>query len=204
MEQQFYVGIDLDDENAIISFFQQNMKEPETVSTVAGSEVFQIPLWLTKKKGIGQWFIGEEARKLALEQEALGADRYQGTVKFLSKAIRGERIFVEGEEYPASNLLALYIRKLMLLAGTPRHARSKGIWELSPNAISGVSSAAQANVSLLASGITEIFTLIPVWGVNSVSASFCSRSTWVSALDTQIVNSSSWVAVVLYLSETKE
>lgn len=118
MEQQFYVGIDLDDENAIISFFQQNMKEPETVSTVAGSEVFQIPLWLTKKKGIGQWFIGEEARRLASEQGELGADRYQGTVRFLSKAIKGERIFVEGEEYPASDLLALYLRKLMLLAGS--------------------------------------------------------------------------------------
>lgn len=118
MEQQFYMGIDLDDENAVISVFQQNMKEPETVSTVAGSEVFQIPLCLTKKKGIGQWFIGEEARRLALEQGENEADCYPGAERFLSKAVGRERIFVEGEEYPAADLLALYLRKLMLLAGS--------------------------------------------------------------------------------------
>ena len=40
--------------------FQQglvNMKEPETVSTVAGSEVYQIALILAKKHGIGQWYL---------------------------------------------------------------------------------------------------------------------------------------------------
>ncbi len=36
MENQYYLGLDLDDEYAVISFFQLNMKEPETVSTVAG------------------------------------------------------------------------------------------------------------------------------------------------------------------------
>ena len=34
----YYIGIDLNDSYAMVSFFQQNMKEPETVSTVAGSE----------------------------------------------------------------------------------------------------------------------------------------------------------------------
>ncbi len=43
MENQYYLGLDLDDEYAVISFFQLNMKEPETVSTVAGREVYQIP-----------------------------------------------------------------------------------------------------------------------------------------------------------------
>ena len=33
----YYLGIDLDNDNAVISYFQLNMKEPETVSTVAGS-----------------------------------------------------------------------------------------------------------------------------------------------------------------------
>lgn len=42
----YYIGIDLNDSYAMVSFFQQNMKEPETVSTVAGSEEFQIPLVL--------------------------------------------------------------------------------------------------------------------------------------------------------------
>ena len=42
----YYLGIDLDNDNAVISYFQLNMKEPETVSTVAGSEVYQIALIL--------------------------------------------------------------------------------------------------------------------------------------------------------------
>lgn len=111
MENRYYLGIDLDDENAVISFFQLNMKEPETVSTIAGSEVFQIPLLLTKKKGIGQWFIGEDAKKAALGQEEKEAD------KFLGKAVRREKIFIEGEKYPAEELLALYLKKLIQLAG---------------------------------------------------------------------------------------
>ena len=32
----YYLGIDLDNDNAVISYFQLNMREPETVSTVAG------------------------------------------------------------------------------------------------------------------------------------------------------------------------
>ena len=46
----YYIGIDLNDSYAMVSFFQQNMKEPETVSTVAGSEEFQIPLVLARRK----------------------------------------------------------------------------------------------------------------------------------------------------------
>ena len=42
----YYIGIDLNDSYAMVSFFQQNMKEPETVSTVAGSESFRFLLYL--------------------------------------------------------------------------------------------------------------------------------------------------------------
>lgn len=112
MENHFYLGIDLDDENAVISYFELNMKEPETLSTIAGSEVFQIPVLLTKKKGIGQWFIGEEAKRLALMQGEEGAN------KLLTRALKQEMVFVDGEKYPARELLVLYLRKLILLAGS--------------------------------------------------------------------------------------
>lgn len=112
MENHFYLGIDLDDQNAVVSYYELNMKEPETLSMVAGSEVFQIPVLLTKKTGIGQWFIGEEAKRLALLQ---GSD---GTKRLLSRALGGEMVFVDGEKYPASELLTLYLKKLILLAGS--------------------------------------------------------------------------------------
>ena len=48
----YYIGIDLNDSYAMVSYFQQNMKEPETVSTVAGSEEFQIPLVLARRRAL--------------------------------------------------------------------------------------------------------------------------------------------------------
>ena len=107
----YYLGIDLDNDNAVISYFQLNMREPETVSTVAGSEVYQIPLMLAKKHGIGQWFVGEEAKRLALLQ---GEEAVSG---LLHAALSGQEFFVEGETYKAEELLALYIKKLIYLAG---------------------------------------------------------------------------------------
>ena len=65
----YYLGIDLDNDNAVISYFQLNMKEPETVSTVAGSEVYQIPLILAKNMGSVSGLSVREAKRLALLQE---------------------------------------------------------------------------------------------------------------------------------------
>lgn len=111
MENRFYLGIDLDDKNAVVSCYELNKKEPETLSMVAGSEVFQIPVLLVKKKGIGQWFVGEEAKRLAAVQAE------EGATDLLSRAVNGEYIFVEDEKYPARELLGLYLKKLMLFAG---------------------------------------------------------------------------------------
>lgn len=112
MDNRIYLGIDLDDLNAVVSCYELNKKEPETVSTVAGSEVFQIPVILAKKKGLGQWFIGGEARRLT----ALAGG--EGVSGLLSRAVNGEIAFLDGEKYTACELLTLYIKKLILLAGS--------------------------------------------------------------------------------------
>ncbi len=111
MENRYYLGIDLDDACAVISFFQLNMREPETISTVAGSEVYQIPALLARRKDNGQWLIGEEAEKLARSGEAEAADALFG------RAVRGEQVTLGKEIYPAKELLAYYIKKLLLLSG---------------------------------------------------------------------------------------
>lgn len=112
MADHFYLGIDLDNENVVISYYELNMKEPETLSMVAGSEVYQIPLLLTKKKGMDQWFIGEEARHLSMEQGE------ESVSCLLSRTLNQESVFVEGECYPAAELLVLYLKKLFFLAGS--------------------------------------------------------------------------------------
>lgn len=112
MEHQYYLGIDIDDENAIVSFFRPDMREPETVSAVAGSEIYQIPVVMARNRGSGQWHIGEEARKLALKQ----GERETGSL--LSRALGQEMLYEGQEEIPAEELLEIYFKKLLYLAGS--------------------------------------------------------------------------------------
>lgn len=112
MEQKrvpYYLGIDLNDQYAMISFFQLNMSEPDTVSTVAGSGIYQIPLVLAKRKGLGQWYYGEDAKRLAKTSEVICIDF------LLRRATLGESIHIEDETYPAEELLALFLKKIIAL-----------------------------------------------------------------------------------------
>lgn len=111
-EQGFYIGIDIDDTCAVTSFFKVGMKEPATVSMVAGSEVFLIPVQITKKKGIGQWFIGAEAERAAQEQQATVVD------SLFSRAMNQEELLIDGERYFAEELLVLFLKKLFGYAGS--------------------------------------------------------------------------------------
>ena len=108
-KRNYYLGIDLNDKYAMISYFQLNMNEPETVSTIAGSENFQIPLILAKRKEIGQWYYGDEARKMAQNTDMICLD------KLLSRAVNGDELVVDDETYPAEELLALFLNKITAL-----------------------------------------------------------------------------------------
>lgn len=108
-EKSYYIGIDLNDKYAMISYFQMNMSEPETVSTVAGSENFRIPLVLAKRKELGQWYYGDDARKLAKNSEMICIDN------LYRRAVSEEKIVIEEQSYKAEDLLALYLKKLISL-----------------------------------------------------------------------------------------
>ena len=109
-ERGFYIGIDIDDTYAVTSFFTTGMNDVATVSMVAGSEVFQIPVQITKKKGMGQWFVGAEAERVAQEQQVTVIDA------LFSRAMNQEELLIEGEHYPAEELLVLFLRKLVSYA----------------------------------------------------------------------------------------
>lgn len=104
-----YLGIDLNDRYAMVSYYQLNMKEPETVSMIAGSEVYQIPMLLAKRRNLGQWFYGDEARKMAKTSEVICVD------SLLKRAVNKEVLRIEEETYEAWELFALYLRKIMNL-----------------------------------------------------------------------------------------
>ena len=100
-------GVDIGKDSTFLSFVSSGMDEPVTVSTVMGSESYQIPTKLSKKKGIGQWFIGNDALSQERLSMAIGCER------FYEKALEDEKIYVEGEEFLARDLLSVYFRKLL-------------------------------------------------------------------------------------------
>ncbi len=106
-----YFGLDITDRYALVSYFKPNMEEPETISTVMGSEVFQIPLFLSKRRGMGQWFIGQEAKREVQNGTSDGVDM------LLSRAKNRENVIIDANEYPATELLLIFLRKILTLPG---------------------------------------------------------------------------------------
>lgn len=106
-----YFGIDISDKYTMISMYQLHMAEPQTISTIVGSENYQIPTYLSKKKGISQWYFGREARQRVQMGEAIGVDG------LLEKALQGEAVFVEHEKYEARDLLAIFLKRILSLPG---------------------------------------------------------------------------------------
>ena len=104
---KFYLGIDLNDHYAMISYFNTEMPEPQTASVIAGSEDYLIPLLLAKRKEMGQWYFGEEALKRAKKGELICVDN------LLKRAVGAEKILIDGQTYQAQDLLALFLRKIM-------------------------------------------------------------------------------------------
>lgn len=120
----YYLGIDLCDTYAMVSFYQLNMEEPDTVSTIAGSENYRIPLILARRKNVGMWYYGDEARKMAKTSEVLCIDC------LLQRVINKEKILVGDTSYDAVELLALFLKKVMELPqklGTSMHVERLAI-----------------------------------------------------------------------------
>ena len=106
-----YLGIDINDRYTMLSFYQRHMDEPETVSTVMGSENYQIPTYLAKRRGVGQWLIGSEARTQVKLHQAAGVDQ------LLQKALDREEVYLEQERYEARDLLVIFLRKVLSIPG---------------------------------------------------------------------------------------
>ena len=106
-EKSLSIGLDFGKKYALVSYCTSDMSEPDTISTVAGSELYQIPLSLCKRRGIGQWYYGKEAETVMKNGEGSGCDRLFG------RALAGEQVTVEGETYDTVELLSLFVRKIL-------------------------------------------------------------------------------------------
>lgn len=107
--KKIYVGIDLDGNAAMVSYSYGN-GEPETVSPLAGSEIFAIPLSICLRKD-GGFAYGEEARRVG--KAGLG----QCEDHLLERALRGEQIRLGEQIFDVSELLAMFLKKMVTMAG---------------------------------------------------------------------------------------
>lgn len=112
VEGVFY-GIDLGNKNTIVSFYRSSMREPGSVSTVMGSEEYQIPTAISKRNGLDQWFYGKNAKTYASEGKAKEAEN------LLENAISNKDYNIDGVVYSARDLLALFIKNILEMSGQP-------------------------------------------------------------------------------------
>ncbi|MCR5179485.1 MAG: hypothetical protein K6C95_10965 [Lachnospiraceae bacterium] len=103
------VGVAIKSDSAQVSFLRPGSDEPETLSDIAGTEAYDIPLALARRKNGGQWIFGRDAVKAVAEKEAEGIGR------LYELALEGGEVNIAGESFLGVSLLALYVRKLLAL-----------------------------------------------------------------------------------------
>lgn len=122
-----YIGIDIDDTYAVTSYFTAGMKEPATVSMIAGSEVFQIPLTIEGllTKALNQEEVtvegttcpAEEVLLLFIRKLISYAGSLQGKQELQGIAVSVEEVTKELSQlfYRAGEKLGVSREKIMVL-----------------------------------------------------------------------------------------
>ena len=142
--EKVIVGYDLGNNYAQIScYVTGNEEEITTLSSVAGSQVYTIPLALSKRQGVNQWFYGSEAIRYAEEEEGI-------LVENIVKLARdGEPVQIDGTTLDPVALLTLFLkRSLGLLSQMTSAERIGGIMitceELDPRLLEVLTQAVEA------------------------------------------------------------
>lgn len=102
---KYIIGYELGKQHVQISYLKIGEKEPETLSTVAGQEQYNIPLALYQQEDKNLWYIGKEAQ--IKQQEAGGVL----LTNLLENACQQEHTEVNLETYDSAALLALFVKR---------------------------------------------------------------------------------------------
>ena len=101
----FVIGLDLKNDNSQISYYAFGSDMPETVSMTVGAEDYDIPTVLCRRFEVNQWYFGRQAvTKAAQKDGVLVAD-------LVKRAAEGAVVPIEGEDYYAVDLLALFVKR---------------------------------------------------------------------------------------------
>lgn len=104
--EKVIVGYDLGNKYAQISCYVTGSEEEiRTLSSVAGSSVYTIPLALSKRQGVNQWFYGSEAIRYAGEEEEILVEN------LLKLARDGEPVQIDGAPIDPVALLTLFLKR---------------------------------------------------------------------------------------------
>lgn len=104
--EKVIVGYDLGNKYAQISCYVTGSEEEiRTLSSVAGSSVYTIPLALSKRQGVNQWFYGSEAIRYAGEEEGILVEN------LLKLARDGEPVQIDGAPINPVALLTLFLKR---------------------------------------------------------------------------------------------
>ncbi|MBQ8231294.1 MAG: hypothetical protein IJZ34_05145 [Lachnospiraceae bacterium] len=109
------VGYDLGNKNSQISYYSAETSKVETASSVAGTQIYNIPTVLCKKYQVNQWLYGKEALRAAEQDEGILVD------DLLQLALDGEPVQIEEEPYDPVALLTLFVKRslsLLSMAGS--------------------------------------------------------------------------------------
>lgn len=108
-EKRFVLGYDLGEKVSQISFLASDADMPETLSVLAGAELYNIPTVLCKRKDVNQWFYGKEAVRHIEDGDGI-------PVRNLIAAARdGKPVLVGDSEYDPIALLTLFIKRSLSL-----------------------------------------------------------------------------------------
>ena len=107
--RRYVLGYDLGEEVSQISFLSSDSDLPETLSTLAGAEAYNIPTVLCKRADVNQWFYGKEALAKIENEAGIRVDH------LLEKAKAGKRVDVDGTGYDPVSLLTLFIKRTLSL-----------------------------------------------------------------------------------------
>ena len=108
-EKRFVLGYDLGDKVSQISFLASDADMPETLSVLAGSELYNIPTVLCKRRDVNQWFYGKEAVRHIEDGDALPVEN------LLAAAKEGKPVSVGESQYDPIALLTLFIKRSLSL-----------------------------------------------------------------------------------------
>lgn len=105
------IGYDLGENYAQISYYLPSAEDVETLAVVAGSEQYNIPLVLCRRKDRNQWLYGRDALRTAKEQDGY-------LVENLLELVRsGEPVVIEEESFDPVALLTLFVKRSLSLLG---------------------------------------------------------------------------------------